>query len=85
MSEWIATKDRWPDVGLAVLVTDGKIVTAARYSPEFHKPEVGGNQWWWWDAVGYGGHECESEYDQEGITHWMPLPLPPLTTGPEQK
>jgi len=77
MSEWIKCSERQPEIGQGVLISDGKLVTAAKYAPAWHTAEDGGRQWWWFDALGYGGCDMGAEYRGEDVTHWMPLPLPP--------
>jgi hypothetical protein len=31
----------------------------------------------WWRPIGADGYECENQFEQDEITHWMPLPEPP--------
>ena len=63
MSEWISVKDRLPEFGEKVLITDvsGDVLV---YSLE---QTCSGECWW------------EDEYWNwyNDVTHWMPLPEPP--------
>lgn len=78
-SDWISVKDRLPELGVAVLVTDGTTQsTAERRNPYTHEDKdgirwrcnvVSGFEWDW---------ELDEDYrDQSPITHWSPLPKPP--------
>ena len=77
MSEWISVKDRLPEHGAYVLVwldgEDAPIV--ADYRPTGWSARTDGLR------VGcmaycYGGM-IENDFNQQEITHWMPLPEPP--------
>ena len=71
MAKWINIKKQLPPKNEGVLVTDGKIVTAAYL--DYFKGEP-----WWWCGWGFDGYEWEfdfeSNFNEGAITHWMPLP-----------
>jgi hypothetical protein len=78
-TDWISVKDGLPELGVAVLVTDGTTQsTAERRNPYTNEDKdgirwrcnvVSGFEWDW---------ELDDDYrDQSPITHWMPLPKPP--------
>ena len=69
--DWINIAIRQPGHNEEVLVTDGDIVTAAQADRQFYQD--GRIRWSGWGFSGY-----EWEYDFEEITHWMPLPSPPI-------
>ena len=60
--EWISVKDRLPEDNTNVLVYRGSLISVYTY--------IGHNEWE--DDYGYW-----SRTDDDGITHWMPLPEPP--------
>ena len=66
MSEWISVKDELPKKNTDVLIYRGQfigdLISVYTY--------IGNNEWE--DGYGYW-----SRADDEGITHWMPLPEPP--------
>ena len=71
MAKWINIKKHLPPKNEGVLVTDGKIVTAA-YLYYFE-----GEPWCWegWCLSGYDWEfDFESGFKDGAITHWMPLP-----------
>lgn len=72
--EWIRISERLPENDVGVLVTDGKIVTAAALSYWKDAPH-------WWGGHGFSGHEWNFDFserfDRGAITHWMPLPPVP--------
>ena len=76
MAKWINIKKQLPPKNEGVLVTDGKIITAA--SLDYLKGEP-----WWWDQWGFDGYErgfdFKSRFKEGAITHWMPLPDFPKT------
>lgn len=67
---WIAIKDKLPEVGVGVLITNGVIVTAAQRDTLFDDRIN-------WDGHEYGGYEWDFDFDENSITHWMSLPDPP--------
>ncbi|EOJ9579349.1 DUF551 domain-containing protein, partial [Escherichia coli] len=60
---WISCSERMPKGYADVLVTDGEHVEVK-----------------WWDESGYWNSwtELNSDIFADEITHWMPLPEPPL-------
>lgn len=62
LGEWISVKDRLPEDNTDVLVYHGSLISIYSY--------MGHNEWE--DDYGYF-----SRTDDDGITHWMPLPEPP--------
>lgn len=67
---WISVDDRLPENTMCVLVTDGE-------NMEITSCRDG--EWEYHD--GYGNH-----YElYGGITHWMPLPTPPLYLNKERE
>ena len=66
MSNWISVKDGLPEKNMDVLIYRGvhigNLINVYTY--------LGNNEWE--DEYGYW-----SRTDDEGITHWMPLPEPP--------
>jgi len=71
MSEWIPTKDRLPEKDQKVLfyVLDREQMYAGYFTIDSHRSTFASerfrenlNDWW---------------FDEEIITHWMPLPKPP--------
>lgn len=60
--EWIGVKDGLPEENTDVLVYRGSLISVYTY--------IGHNEWE--DDYGYW-----SRTDDDGITHWMPLPEPP--------
>lgn len=66
MKKWISVKDQLPEINTDVLICRGQrkgdIISVYTY--------IGHDEWE--DEYGYW-----SRTDDEGITHWMPLPEPP--------
>lgn len=64
---WISVEDQLPGKNIAVLATDGEHIAVMKYD---------GNliiQWFVSGLHGYCG-DCISDINDEGITHWRPLP-----------
>jgi len=61
--EWISVSDRLPDDENDYLVTDGDACMVSTFRMESQSWDLHGL--WWWSS---------SE-----VTHWQPLPPPPLT------
>jgi hypothetical protein len=66
MNKWISVKDELPDKDQDVLIYRGNHISDMMYVYTY----LGNNEWE--DDYGYW-----SRTDDEGITHWMPLPTPP--------
>lgn len=60
-----------------ILVTDGKLMIVIKRSRIVPKdpPTYMGN-------VGFFGYEWEWEIEWKDLTHWMPLPPPPISNNP---
>lgn len=70
---WIALRDRRPEMDRAVLISDGKFAAVAALRP------IGSDDTYW-DGHGFGGYEWEWDFVP---THWAELPeLPPAPIGP---
>lgn len=70
--QWISVRERLPEHGAYILT--------------YHKPEQGccdGRQAVYYNSeYGFGDvHDCSPEQPQ--VTHWMPLPAPPQSSGQE--
>lgn len=67
--EWISVKEKLPEKGEIVQVTDGAFVHCGRYTDT----DGGGR------PMDDGFLTCEDEFyrTNHNITHWMPLPEPP--------
>lgn len=68
-SIWIGVKDRLPEDGQLVVI----------YDPE-NQPTVWPSKY---DKKNGVFLSCEGWFEQEEITHWMPLPLPPAAPKDE--
>lgn len=66
MYKWISVKDELPDKNQDVLIYRGNYIEDMMHVYTY----LGNNEWE--DEYGYW-----SRTDDEGITHWMPLPEPP--------
>lgn len=66
MSEWINVKDKLPEINKEVLIYRGSYIGV----PMSIYTYLGHDEWE--DEYGYW-----TRADDEGITHWMPLPKPP--------
>lgn len=69
MSEWVSVKERLPewDQCVLVVVKGGGMVTA-QWSKMVED----------WTNYGWSGYEWDWILDDEPVTHWMPLPEPPV-------
>ena len=76
MSEWISLESQIPEHGVGVLVTDGETVVVASIDNSTKFPGYKH----WWDEVGFSGYEWDWDFNTNDITHWMPLPSPPVDT-----
>ena len=72
MDKWIKLSDRHPEIGKAVLGTNGEIMMVVVMDTEQL-----------FDPVGIGGCEWEDEFDDP--THWMELPDFPEKKEAEKK
>lgn len=70
MSEWISVKERLPESRHDVLAYDGSFVVSAQIWRNYRGPQ-------WSLPSSVGGCEAEANFNENGITHWMPLPPPP--------
>lgn len=67
--EWISVKDKLPEPGRAVLITEnGSTPISAIYKTEYAD---------WDENCNCGGCENYPRLYQNEVTHWMPLPEPP--------
>lgn len=66
VNNWISVKDELPDKDRDVLIYKGNHIGDMMYVYTY----LGNNEWE--DEYGYW-----SRTDDEGITHWTPLPEPP--------
>lgn len=81
LCDWVPMAERLPPTNTPILVCayEGTI-TAAEFE---HEPE---RNWVWWEGVGFSGSDWEWEWNDgdehpwRGVTHWMPLPAPPVST-----
>lgn len=89
MSEWISVKDRLPDEDGKYLVTVTyvgtglddiveilyffKDLTRVKKYGYLSDPGCHRAGWCWYDE------ECEQFDEEDSVTYWMPLPLPPKT------
>ena len=76
MSKWIKVSDRLPEMGKAVLVTDGEDVERACYSRLIG---MGCNDDWNFERSTHGAG-TDTDLDLYPITHWQPLLEPPRAT-----
>lgn len=79
---WRAIADEMPLKGQGVLVTNGKLVTVAQWEryPEYVLCDMrkrGDAKTGWWSSYGWDGWEWNFDFDDEEISHWASLPLPP--------
>ena len=71
---WIRLQDQAPKIGQAVLISDGKAIYCATYAPWFRPVGHPDRNMNCWDPHGFGGSEWEWDFEENSITHWMPLP-----------
>lgn len=69
MSEWISVKDRLPEEEENVILYDGDEVFCGNMEIMLGKHCFGNQKC---DGICYGW------YEKKKITHWMPLPKPPI-------
>ena len=72
MSEWISVKDRLPEVGSDFLVYD------TYYKRRGDDPCVQRGRM----TISWGIATIGENGENDTITHWMPLPYPPLENKP---
>ena len=63
--KWVPLNTALPTVGQKVLITNGKVVTAAEYR---------GGEVVTWYGCELSGYEWDWEFDEDSITHWAELP-----------
>ena len=74
---WISVKERLPDKDQEVLIFANswgeKHITSATFMglPDYLKGKP------WWSGNGWSGYEWEWDFNEDHISHWMPLPPPP--------
>ena len=68
--KWTALKDKKPEHGQAVLITDGVTLATAIADTRFY-PDGRIR----WDGCGFSGHEWDWDFC---ATHWMPQISPDL-------
>lgn len=66
---WISLIDRKPVQDQKVLISAGKIVTAAEV-------DINSSADIWWDQCEVCGYDRDWTFEVKDITHWMPLPEP---------
>ena len=64
MSEWIKVDERMPASNTRVLVYEGDVFCAS------WKVNIRGDEWW---------EDTESGNVYHYVTHWQPLPAPPVS------
>ena len=75
--EWISVKDRLPEYGVIVLITDGEDVNAGslnysgKYPFKFIQDDVSK------EFTDFSETFNENSYIPNAVTHWHPLPEPP--------
>lgn len=72
MSKWIPVTERLPEEGSEILVSRGGFIGSMMNVYSY----LGEDRWE--DDYGYFGTA-----EEEGITHWMPLPEPPERSDAE--
>ena len=70
MSDWISIKDRLPEIGEAVIEWFAHEVPTVAYMAN----SIDGPRW----------HSYSDDEHIVGITHWMPLPIPPAAEQPDE-
>lgn len=70
--EWLSLRDIRPKHKQKVLIASGEIVTAAEVDLDILDGEL------WFDPVGCGGYDFNFFFKDSDVTHWMPLPPPPV-------
>jgi len=71
--KWIKFKNKHPEEHVGVLITDGKIISAA--SVHYIDKE---KKNYFLMPEGIGGYEWEWDFDNtESVTHWVPMPKLP--------
>ena len=87
--EWISVKDRLPEENKAVNVVWVNREPESYYQHIKDKPFVASavffrNNWYWWNATiedvlaEYGRSDFDLFDESIEVTHWMPLPEPPM-------
>lgn len=69
---WISIKDKLPEVGIGILITDGQVIASAKLDTLHAK--LGDLMW---SGSGFCGYEWEFNFEDNAVTHWMPLPSLP--------
>lgn len=73
MSEWISVKDKLPEVSGDYMVWDpvAKIVQIVHYSKKHNL----------WNSRDYYSEEEKARFSIDTITHWQPVPAPPVNNA----
>ncbi len=70
---WIPIKEKLPEHGQCVLISNGTFVTAASTDRVSSPDGV------WWNGCQFDGYEWKWDFKPTDITHWAEMPTPPKT------
>lgn len=73
-NDWIDLRDGKPSAGQKVLIAANGIITAATADRAFY-----GDGRIWWGGCGVDGYEWEFTFENDEVTHWMPMLKYPVT------
>jgi len=77
---WISFTEQHPPEYVGILVTNGQIVTCAKFCGML-PIKLGDADWPTFTGHGFSGYEWEFDFDERKITHWALLPEPPVISG----